>query len=257
MPVQLTVEGAVAVVTLHRPEKKNALDVEMREALITHFQRVRFDDDIRAMVLTGAGDAFCSGADVDRMPASDIPASRKRMQRLSHTYMRALHSIEKPTIAAVRGHAVGIGWSLALGCDLVLASDTAVFGQVFRRIGLAPDGGGIWFLVRRLGMHRAKELVFSGRLVPAAEADALGLVNRVVPDAALMDEAMALARDMADGPTYAMGLAKKLFHHAGSTSLDDFLEMEVMVQPQLYPTQDHQEGRAAFREKRKPKFIGR
>jgi len=257
MGVELSIEGAVATITLNRPEKKNALTVEMREALIAHFTQVRFDDNVRAIILTGAGNAFCSGADVDRMGGSDLRAARQRLQRLSHTYMRILHAIEKPVIAAVRGHAVGIGWSLVLGCDMVVASETAVFAQIFRRIGLAPDGGGIWYLTRRLGMNRAKELVFTGRLVDAAEAGALGLVNHVVPDDQLMDRARELAEELAAGPTFAIGLSKKLFHMATNVSLDDFLEMEVMVQPQLNQTVDHKEGVAAFREKRKATFIGR
>ncbi len=257
MSVEMNVEGAVATITLNRPEKKNALTVEMREGLIAHFQRARFDDDIRALVLTGAGEAFCSGADVDRMGDSDGRAARHRLQKLSHTYMRTLHAIEKPVIAAVRGHAVGIGWSLALGCDMVVASETAVFSQIFRRIALGPDGGAIWYLTRRLGMNLAKELVFTARVVGAAEALKLGLVNHVVADGDLMGRTMEMARDMAEGPTFMFGLAKKLFHMAPSVSLEDYLEMEAMVQPQLNRTQDHQEGKAAFREKRKPRFIGR
>ncbi len=257
MSVDLTIDGAIATITLNRPEKKNALTVEMREALIEHFQRVRFDDDVRAVVVTGAGDAFCSGADVDRMGDSDGRAARQRLQKLSHTYMRILHSIEKPVIAAVRGHAVGIGWSIVLGCDMVVASKTAVFSQIFRRIALGPDGGAIWYLTRRLGMNLAKELVFTARMVGAEEALKLGLVNEVVDDADLMERTMEIARDLSEAPTFMLGLAKKLFHMAPSMSLDDYLEMEAMVQPQLNRTQDHAEGKAAFRERRKPRFIGR
>lgn len=257
MSVELAIDGAVAIITLNRPEKKNALTAEMREALIAHFQKVRFDDQVRAIVLTGSGTAFCSGADVERMGDADLRAARQRLQRLSHTYMRILHSIEKPVIAAVRGHAVGIGWSLVLGCDIVVASETAVFSQIFRRIALGPDGGAIWYLTRRLGMNLAKELVFTARMVDAAEALRLGLVNHVVPDGELMTRAMAMARDLAEGPTFALGLAKKLFHMATSVSLDDFLDMESLVQPQLNQSKDHQEGKAAFREKRKPNFVGR
>ena len=257
MSVELVVDGAVATITLNRPEKKNALTVEMREGLIAHFQRVRFDDEVRAVVLTGAGEAFCSGADVDRMGDTDGRAARQRLQKLSHAYMRILHSIEKPVIAAVRGHAVGIGWSLALGCDIVMASETAVFSQIFRRIALGPDGGAIWYLTQRLGMNLAKELVFTARMVGAEEAGRMGLVNHVVPDGELMARTMAMARDLAEGPTFMLGLAKKLFHMAPSMSLEDYLEMEAMVQPQLGRSVDHQEGKAAFKEKRKPRFIGR
>jgi len=257
MHVQTTYEGAVATVTLDRPEKMNALTKEMREELIVAFQSLRFNDDVRAVVLTGAGANFCAGADIDRMAEDDLRARRDRLQSLSQTYMRILHGIEKPVIAAVRGHAVGIGMSLVLGCDIVLASDNARFGQTFRRIGYAPDGGGIWFLTRRLPMNIAKELVFTGRVFDAAEAHRLGLVNHVVPDAELGERAAAMAADMAEGPTFALGLSKKLFHVAAGPSLEDFLEVEAFVQPTLGATKDHKEGVAAFREKRRPKFTGR
>jgi 2-(1,2-epoxy-1,2-dihydrophenyl)acetyl-CoA isomerase len=257
MSADLKIEGAVATVTLNRPDKLNALDLEMRAQLVEHFTQLRFDDKVRALVVTGAGRGFCSGADVGRMGAHDLPGDRRHLQRGGHAFIRALHAIEKPTIAAVRGPAVGIGWSIALACDLVVASKTARFSQIFRRIGLAPDGGAIWFLARRLGMPKAKELVFTGRFVEAEEALALGLVNYVVDDDELMAKTEALAAEMAEGPTFAMGLAKKLFDAAVGPSLEDYLEIESMVQPQLHQTADNAEGVAAFREKRKAKFIGR
>jgi 2-(1,2-epoxy-1,2-dihydrophenyl)acetyl-CoA isomerase len=257
MSVTLSIDGAVATVTLDRPDKLNALTIEMRERLVEYFGRLRFDDAVRAIIVTGAGRGFCSGADVGRMGGEDLLGFRHHLQKGGHAFIRALHSIEKPTIAAVRGPAVGIGWSIALACDLVVASTTARFSQIFRRIGLAPDGGAIWFLTRRLGMPKAKELVFSGRFVEAEEALALGLVNYVVEDDELLAKTQALAAEMAAGPTFAMGLAKKLFHAAVGPSLEDYLEIESLVQPQLHQTADNAEGVAAFREKRPPKFTGR
>ena len=259
MSVDLTIEGAIAKVVLNRPDKLNALNVEMREALCDYFARMRFNDAVRVVIVTGAGRGFCSGADVDRMAGQshDLRADRERMQRGGHTFIRALHAIEKPVIAAVRGPAVGIGWSMALACDLVVALKTARFSQIFRRIGLAPDGGAIWFLTRRLGMAKAKELVFSARFVEAEEALALGLVNHVVEDDELMAKTEELVADLAGAPTFALGLAKKLFHAAVGPSLESYLEIESLVQPQLHMTADNAEGVAAFREKRKPKFVGR
>ncbi|MCC6718280.1 MAG: enoyl-CoA hydratase/isomerase family protein [Acetobacteraceae bacterium] len=257
MQVETTISGAVATVTLNRPEKMNALTREMREALIAAFQSLRFNDDVRAVVLAGSGADFCAGADIDRMAEDDLRARRDRLQGLSQTYMRILHALEKPVIAAVRGHAVGIGLSLVLGCDIVLASDTARLGATFRRIGYAPDGGGIWFLARRLPMNIAKELVFTGRVFDAAEGQRLGLVNHVIPDGELDARAAAMAAEMAQGPTFALGLSKKLFHVAAGPSLEDFLEYEAFVQPTLGASRDHKEGVAAFREKRRPKFTGR
>src|SRR5215470_3499011 len=163
-------------------------------------------------------------------------------------------SRQSPRCAARRS---GSAWSIALACDLVVASKTARFSQIFRRIGLAPDGGAIWFLTRRIGMVRAKELVFSARFVEAEEALALGLVNHVVEDEELMAKAEELAGELAEAPTFALGLAKKLFHVAVGPSLEDYLEIESLVQPQLHMTADNAEGVAASREKRGPGFIGR
>src|SRR5215831_3891690 len=210
MPVDLTIEGAVAKVVLNRPDKFNALTVDMRQSLCDYFAQLRFDDKVRAVIVTGAGRGFCSGADVDRMAGQphDLRADRDRLQRGGHTFIRAIHAIEKPVIAAVRGPAVGIGWSIALACDLVVASKTARFSQIFRRIGLAPDGGAIWFLTRRIGMLKAKELVFSARFVEADEALALGLVNYVVEEDELMKKTEELAVELAEAPTFALGMAK-------------------------------------------------
>ncbi len=257
MSVDLTIDGAVAKVTLNRPEKLNALTVEMRQQLREHFAALRFNDDVRAIIVTGEGRAFCTGADVGRMQRGGLRAEREKLQGGSHTFLRTLHAIEKPVIAAVRGPTVGIGWSIALACDLIVASETARFSQIFRRIGLAPDGGAIWLLTRRIGLARAKELVFTARFVEAQEALSLGLVNHVVEDGELMVRAEELAADLASGPTFAFGMAKKLFHMASGPSYEDFLDYEAFVQPQLDQTEDHHEGVAAFREKRKPNFVGR
>src|SRR5580693_1193834 len=214
MPVDLTIDGAVATVTLNRPEKLNALTIEMRQQLRDHFAALRFNDEVRAIIVTGEGRAFCTGADVGRMQRGGLRSERERMQGGSHAFLRTLHAIEKPVIAAVRGPTVGIGWSIALACDLIVASETARFSQIFRRIGLAPDGGAIWFLTRRLGLARAKELVFTARFVEAQEALSLGLVNHVVEDDELMAKTEELAAELGEAPTFALGLAKKLFHAA-------------------------------------------
>ena len=259
MSVDLTIEGAVAKVVLNRPEKLNALSVEMRESLCDYFARLRFDDAVRVVVVTGAGRGFCSGADVDRMAGQphDLRADRERMQRGGHTFIRALHAIEKPVIAAVRGPAVGIGWSIALACDLVVASKTARFSQIFRRIGLAPDGGAIWFLTRRLGMAKAKELVFFGDELSATDAERLGLVNKVVPAAELEATLTAWARRLADGPTFAIGLSKRLLNRSLQADMDTLFAEEAFSQALAANSDDMREGIRSFMEKRPPAFKGR
>ncbi len=257
MTIDLIIDKPIATVVINRPERKNALTWDMRQLLAKYFTELRFDDDIRAIVVTGGGGNFCSGADVGNMGGRDLRKARQMLQSGSHAYIRVLHTIEKPVIAAVEGVAVGIGMSIALACDMMVVGATARFAQVFQRIGLAPDGGGIWFLSRRIGTPLAKELVFGGRMVGAEEAVKLGIANHMTPDGEALARATEMARQFAAGPTYALGLSKKLFNLANGPSLEDYLEMEAMVQPQLNQTKDHAEGVAAFKEKRKPNFIGR
>jgi 2-(1,2-epoxy-1,2-dihydrophenyl)acetyl-CoA isomerase len=177
--------------------------------------------------------------------------------RSAHRMIVAIATIEKPVIAAVRGAVAGIGWSMALACDMVVASETAVFSQVFRNVGLVPDGGAIYFLTQALGVLRAKELVYTGRRMPAAEAASVGLITRLVADDQLESEAQALAEQMSAGPTFAFGVAKKMFKAVNTPSLETYLDMESWAQGVALMTEDHGEGIAAFKEKRKPVFRAR
>ncbi len=256
MQVTYEVRDAVAVITLNRPEKMNALLPEMRELLATHFERAAGNPNVRAVLLTAAGQAFCAGGDVSRMGDFD-PTSGRELLRLAHRMVRNLANIEKPVVAGVRGAVAGIGWSMALACDAVIASETAKFTQVFRHVGVVPDGGAIYFLTQHLGLFRAKELVFSGRRVDAQEALHLGLVNRVVPDHELDAVAFAYARELATGPTFAMGVAKKMFKLMYQPDLESLLDAESWAQSLTLMTDDHKEGVRAFLEKRKPQFQGR
>ena len=255
MSIEIQMDGPVAVVTISQPAKKNALSFDMRKALAARFRELADDDAVRAVVLTGAGDAFCSGADVEAMGGRDLPAARGRMQHL-HAMILAVHGIDKPVIAAVRGAAAGVGLSLALACDFVLAGESARFAPVFKRIGLAPDGGAVWFLARQIGFAQAKELFYNARILNAGEALALGLAQQVVPDADLLAEAMRQAHAYAEGPSFSLALTKQMFASCVAPSLAQFLELELLMQPQLSQTRDHAEGTAAFREKRKPVFTG-
>ena len=248
--------AAVALVTISNPGRKNALTLEMRQALLEAFRGFVTDEAVRAVVLAGSGDAFCAGADVSAMDGRDVAAARTRM-RTMHAMISAVHGLDKPVVAAIRGPAVGIGFGLAMASDIALAAPSAKFAQVFKRIGLAPDAGTIWFLARQMGFTRAKELVFSGRSVDAEEALSLGLIHRIVPDDEVLEAALELAREYAEGPTVALAMAKQMFASSVAPSLQQFLEIELLVQPALMQTSDHAEGTASFREKRQPRFTGR
>lgn len=256
MSITLESHDGVATVRIDRPERRNALTVEMREQLVSVFNGLAQDEAVRAVVLTGAGDAFCAGVDAAGMGGRDAAASRARLRALQQSVL-AIYSIEKPVVAAVHGACVGVGWSLALACDQVVASDTAFFSQVFGRMALAPDGGSAWFLANNIGMLRAKELIYSCRRVPADEARSLGVVKEVTPAAELQARSHALATELARGPTMALGLSKKMLHASFGLSLEQFLETELLMQTQLTQSADYREGVAAFKEKRPPKFSGR
>lgn len=256
MNVRFEKEGPVGILTLDRPDRLNAMADPMWHALYEHLGKIAIDDDVRAVILTGAGRGFCSGGDVTGMAKTDIVSGRAR-SKSRHRTIQALHTLEKPVIAAVRGPVYGIGNALALACDLVVASDTAKFSMAFKKVGVVPDGGAIFFLTQYLGIARAKDLVYTARVVPADEARQLGLVMRVVPDDKLESEARALAEDMAGSATYALALAKKMFQSMYVPSLEQLLEMEALASGVARLTHDHKEGVAAFKEKRPPKFLGK
>ena len=256
MSIRYELVDAVAVVTLDRSEKLNALTVEMREALGTAFESAGRDPQVRAVLLRSSGPAFCASGDVSKM-GDFTPATGRELLKLAHRMVRNLANIEKPVVAATRGAVAGIGWSMAMACDAVIASETSRFSQVFRHVGLVPDGGAIYFLTQHLGLLRAKELVYSGRRVDAHEALALGLVNRVVPDAELDTLAMAHAQELASGPTFALGMAKKMFKSMYQPDLEAVLDAEAWAQGLALLTDDHQEGVRAFFDKRPAKFQGR
>jgi len=256
MNVRLEKDASIAVLTLDRPDRLNAMNDPMWEALYEHLGKIAADEEIRAVILTGAGRAFCSGGDVTAMRQSDLVTGRAR-SRLRHRAVLALYNLEKPVIAAVRGPVYGIGNALALACDLVVASDTAKFSMAFKKVGVVPDGGAVFFLTQYLGIGRAKDLVYTARVVPAEEALQLGLVVRVVPDHELEAQARALAVELAESATYALGLAKKMFHDMNLPTLEQLLDAETLASGLARLTHDHKEGVDAFKEKRPPKFLGK
>lgn len=259
-------EDGVGWLTLDRPEVKNAISPDQRNRAIDLLAAASADLHVRAVVLTATGDAFCTGADLrarqpkaprpddapDRAPGEVARLIRDGAQRL----VRGVMDCEKPVIAAVNGTAAGIGAHLAFACDLVVAAESARFIEVFARRGLVPDGGGAWLLPRLVGLHRAKELLFFGDAVSAAEAAELGLVNQVVPDAELTDAAGTLAGRLATGPTRALALTKWLVNRAAESDRDTAFAEEAWAQELNMATADAQEGVAAFVERRDPTYRG-
>lgn len=245
----------IVEVRLNRPEKLNALSDGMYADLTDLFGRLHEEAAVRAIVLTGEGRGFCSGSDIGGMLKTTGSASRTRLQR-RHAAIQAIYRCEKPVIAAVRGPVSGIGFSVAMACDFIVASETTFFQQSFRNIALVPDGGAIFFLAQRLGIGRAKDLVMSARKLSAAEAFDWGLLSRLVADDDLEAKALALAGDLAQAPTFMLGLSKKMFAAACSPSLETVLEIESYAASVARSSADHKEGVAAFREKRKPNFVG-
>ena len=249
----------VVTVTMNRPERKNAINGVMLTELRTIFEEVEDTDADRCMVLTGAGGAFCSGADLSdpNGPASDPTRSGlARMRRLGDVAL-ALHHITKPTIAKVDGFAVGAGLSLALGCDLVVCSDRAKLSMIFSRRGLALDNGASWLLPRLVGMARAKEIALFGGMWSGEEALAIGLINRVLP----LDEIDAFVDDwaatLAGGPPLALSMTKTLLHASWNATMEQVVEDEARCQALNFSTRDTAEAMAAFAEKREPNFTGR
>ena len=248
----------IATLTMNRPEARNALDVPMREELVNALDEIERDAAVRVVILTGAGGHFSAGGDVKTMAARRHTAAegRARVELLNRFVLR-LFNFPKPTIAMVDGFAVGAGCNIALGCDMIVASDRAKFGEVFLKIGLVPDGGGTWLLQRLVGLAKAKELVLTAEIIDAAEALRIGLVNRVVPAAELESATRALAAKIAAGPPLAATLAKSLLNRAATVDLAAALEGEAFGQSNAITSEDHAEGVRAFLEKRAPRFQGR
>lgn len=253
MTVELSTAGRIATVRLNRPDRLNALSEEMKEKMAEIFGQVNRDPNVSVMVITAAGRGFCASGDTSTMGNFNPASARDRLKR-AHRMIIALANIEKPVIASVRGPVAGIGWSMALACDFIVASETAVFSQVFKNVGLSPDGGAIYFLSHVIGELRAKELVYRARKLPAAEALELGLVTRLCKDSELEAATSELADELATGPQFAFSTTKKMFKLMHVPSLETFLDAEAWAQGTNLVTPDHAEGISAFREKRRPVF---
>ena len=249
-------EGIVTV-TMNRPAKRNAANTVMWRELRDSFDDIASRHEDRVMVLTGAGGAFCSGADLSDLAGPNGEVDPRTLMRQIGEVALALHRLPKPTIAKVNGMAVGAGCNMALACDLVVASDGARFCEIFSRRGLSLDFGGSWLLPRLVGLHRAKELSYFGDMVSAQLAVELGLINRVVPAAELDGFSLDWAQRLAAGPPAAVSMTKSMLNRSFEVSLGQALDDEAQAQAINFSSQDAAEGLAAFVERRQPRFQGR
>jgi 2-(1,2-epoxy-1,2-dihydrophenyl)acetyl-CoA isomerase len=257
--IELTIENQVATITLNRPDARNAVNDDMREELLSVLTDARTNLDVRALVLTGSGKGFCTGADLSRRGSGPTGpgAAREMMRTRSQRLIRALWELEKPIVAAVNGVAAGLGAHLAFACDLVIAAADARFIEVFVRRGLAVDAGGAYLLPRLIGLAKAKELVFFGDDLSAEDAMRIGLVNKVVPADGLAAAAREWSQRLASGPTFALGMSKRLLNRSLECDMETAFDEEAMVQSLVTQSEDTKEGMLAFAERRQPKFTGR
>ena len=258
--VLVSTATGVGRITLNRPDKLNAFAGTMREEIAQAVREMAADDAVRVIVITGAGRAFCAGADVEYMKqltdAGDVDSFRLLVEA-GRSVVTTIRATPKPVIASINGPAAGGGANLALACDFRIASDRAAIGQTFTRVGLMPDWGGTYLLPKLVGSAKALELVFSGQMVAAEQALHLGLFDRVVPHEQLPSETDDYARSLVDKPPLAIALAKSTIYSSEAATMEQVLQLELEHQLRCFQTEDAQEGLSAFLEKRTPTFRGR
>jgi 2-(1,2-epoxy-1,2-dihydrophenyl)acetyl-CoA isomerase len=254
--VEVDTEARVATITLNRPDALNSLTVPMKQALLAAFRKVDRDAGVRAVILTGAGHAFCAGQDLRERLEPDAAPLGVEVRERYNPIIRAMRGSPKPIVGAINGVAAGAGAAFALACDIRIASASASFALAFGRVGLVPDSGATWFLPRLVGDARAAEMALLNEPVRAEEAARVGLITRVVAADQLMAEARAIAAKLAGGAPRAIALTKRALATTWDRDLDAALEYEAHVQELAGRTADHREGMAAFLEKRPPRFTG-
>ena len=255
--IEVARASGIVTITLNRPAKKNAANAKMWDELLETFRAIASSADDRVVVITGAGGDFCAGADLSGGgPSTPRPHQLASMRHVGDVAL-ALHRLPIPTIAKVRGVAVGAGCNIAIGCDLVVASENARFSEIFARRGLSIDFGGSWVLPRIVGMHRAKELALFADIIDAAEAERIGLVNRVLPDSEIDGFVDDWASRLAAGPPIALAMTKRMLDNSMQVTLEEALDDEGVAQTVNFGTSDTMEAMKAFLEKREPKFEGR
>jgi 2-(1,2-epoxy-1,2-dihydrophenyl)acetyl-CoA isomerase len=254
--VDVDAASGVATITLNRPDALNALTVPMKRALLAAFRQVERDGAVRAVILTGSGRAFCAGQDLRERLEPDAAPLGVELRERYNPIIRAMRSLPKPIVCAINGVAAGAGASLAMACDIRIASDASSFTLAFGRVGLVPDSGATWLLPRLIGMTRATELALLGDAVSAVDAVRLGLVGRAVPAEELVAEARSVAARLATGAPRAIALTKRALNRAWEHDLDGALDYEAQLQDMAGRSKDHAEGIAAFMDKRAPRFTG-
>lgn len=249
-------KGDMAVLTLNRPASYNSLAPEVLEGAMAALCDVENDPHVRAVILTGAGKAFCAGGDLRYLHTLKTVKESEKYVRDAVNVSLKITRVPTPVIAMVNGVAAGAGFNLALACDIVFCAASARFSQSFVKVGLIPDVGGTYFLARAVGMHRAKELMFTARTIDAEEAHRLGIVNRIVPDEKLFGVTLDFAAGLAKSAPIALTLMKKILNRSDRHDLETMTELETGSQVFCIGTEDHKEGVAAFMEKRDPVFKG-
>ncbi len=258
--ILVSLDAGVLSVILNRPDKLNSVNPEMHGLLKAALERARDEAAVRVVLLTGAGKGFCAGQDLSERNVAAGAAPIDLSVTIGSYYnplVRRMRELPKPIVCAVNGVAAGAGANIALACDLVIAARSASFLQAFSRIGLVPDSGGTWFLPRLAGSARAMGLALLADKLPAEDAERWGIIWKAVDDAQLMDEASAIARKLAEGPTRAYGLIKKALNASAGNTLDAQLDLERDLQREAGVSEDYREGVAAFMQKRKPVFKGK
>jgi enoyl-CoA hydratase/carnithine racemase len=258
-PVLIQRDGPVTTLVLNRPDVRNAMSVEMTEAFAAAVESLRDDDSVRAVVVTGAGTAFCSGGDLSWIkpgPDASVPDMRRKMRSFYPRFL-AVRALDVPVIAAINGPAVGAGLCLAMACDIRIAAENATLSAPFTKLGMHPGMAATYLLTRLVGTARASELLFTSRAVDAREAESIGLINRVVAAGELSEAAASMARDIAANAPIPMGMVKRAIYIAERADMETMLEYEGLAQPITMGTEDLLEGLTAVRERRPPTFEGK
>ena len=249
--------GPVLSLTLNRPEKLNAFSAEMLLGIKSALQDAQVDPDVQVIVLSGAGRSFCAGGDVKSMGQSSGPNQTYEFIGVLNDLILTFKATEKPIIAAVHGFAAGAGANLAFACDLIVAAEGSKFALSFSQVGLVSDGGGSYHLPRLIGPHLAKQFFFTAEPIPVERLYQLGAINYVYSAERFQEETIEFALKLAQGPGKSYGMMKKMIDHSLTATLEEMLEQERLTQPLMTQTEDHKEGVAAFKEKRKPAFKGK